>query len=236
LSPILVRPVREQLEHDRVIRLIQAARTKRKVEVAMNLGAEETAGVGAPGHREFPDLVVFSLEGGRRVQAVVEVETAESVNYLEALAQWAHYARFKVPFHLYVPAGSADAARRFCADHGIAVDELWTFHHVGEQVRFTLAQKSGASPRSRKAPSPGARPPAAPAPGRSGVAGRKAAPAARTPAAKRAAVRPPVKTKASGRRAARAKPVRPARKSSAAGKTPRASTAKRPARKATRRK
>jgi len=44
LSPILVRPVREQLEHDRVIRLLQA-KLKRKHDVAMNVGDEQTAGL-----------------------------------------------------------------------------------------------------------------------------------------------------------------------------------------------
>ena len=46
LSPILVRPVREQLEHDRVIRLLQA-KYKRKFDVAINPGHEQTAPVGA---------------------------------------------------------------------------------------------------------------------------------------------------------------------------------------------
>ena len=45
LSPILVRPVREQLEHDRVIRLLQA-KYKRKFEVAINPGNEQNAPVG----------------------------------------------------------------------------------------------------------------------------------------------------------------------------------------------
>ena len=36
MSPILVRPVREQLEHDRIIRLLQV-RLKRKGEVVANI-------------------------------------------------------------------------------------------------------------------------------------------------------------------------------------------------------
>jgi hypothetical protein len=42
VSPILVRPVREQLEHDRIIRLLQA-KYKRKFDVAINPGTEQTA-------------------------------------------------------------------------------------------------------------------------------------------------------------------------------------------------
>ena len=103
MSPILVRPVREQLEHDRVIRLLQQDLQKRKVEVGINPGAEQNASVGSGTRKEFPDAVVYSLEKGKKVVAVVEVETGESVNHLEAMAQWAHLAKLRVPFHLYVP-------------------------------------------------------------------------------------------------------------------------------------
>ena len=40
VSPILVRPVREQLEHDRVIRLLQV-RLKRRDEVQTNIGEDQ---------------------------------------------------------------------------------------------------------------------------------------------------------------------------------------------------
>lgn len=226
MSPILVRPVREQLEHDRVIRLIQAARTKRKVEVAANPGAEQTTGVGAAGRREFPDLIVYSLEGGRKVQAVVEVETSESVNHLEALAQWAHYSRLKVPFHLYVPTGSADAARRFCADHQIAVDELWTYHHVGDQVRFNLIYKNPQSGSPRRSASAE----------RAGGSAAEAAQAPRKAAARTAAKRSPAAAK-TGRRGGGKSPQPPARKGHAARKSSGSATAsKGAAKKATRRK
>ena len=103
MSPILVRPVREQLEHDRIIRLLQA-RSRRRYEVGINPGSEQNAPVGIGPKAVYPDVVLYSQERGRKVQGVVEVETGESVNHLEALAQWAHFARLKVPFHLYVPA------------------------------------------------------------------------------------------------------------------------------------
>jgi hypothetical protein len=45
VSPILVRPVREQLEHDRVIRLLQA-KYRRNFDVGMNPGSEQNAAVG----------------------------------------------------------------------------------------------------------------------------------------------------------------------------------------------
>src|SRR5499427_6589818 len=92
LSPILVRPVREQLEHDRIIRQLQA-KFKRKYEALINPGNEQTASVGNPPQALYPDLVLNSLERGRKLLGVVEVETGESVNHLEALAQWAHFGK-----------------------------------------------------------------------------------------------------------------------------------------------
>ena len=151
MSPILVRPVREQLEHDRIIRQLQT-KFKRKHEVGINPGAEQNAPVGTGAIPLYPDLVLTSLERGRRLQGVVEVETGESVNHLEALAQWAHYSRTRVPFHLYVPAGMVDVARRLCEDNQIYVAEIWSYHSVGDQVRFTLVH------RSRQAPPPPPRP------------------------------------------------------------------------------
>jgi hypothetical protein len=151
LSPILVRPVREQLEHDRVIRLLQADLAKKKVEVGINPGAEQNAAVGGGSRREFPDAVLYSTEKGKKLIAVVEVETAESVNHLEAMSQWAHLARLKVPFHLYVPTASVDVARRLSQDHAIPVTEIWSYHQVGEQFRFTLIYPP---PRGRAAGTP----------------------------------------------------------------------------------
>jgi hypothetical protein len=174
VSPILVRPVREQLEHDRVIRLLQA-KNRRRYEAGINPGAEQNAVVGTGPAARYPDLVLQSLDRGHRLQAVVEVETGESVNHLEALAQWAHFARLKVPFYLYVPAGMVEVARRLCEDNQIHVSEIWSYHAIGDQVRFTIVH------RSREVPSPAPRKQAQPAaaPRRSSSQGRGAKPAAR---------------------------------------------------------
>ncbi len=188
MSPILVRPVREQLEHDRVIRLLQA-KNRRRFEVGINPGAELNVPVGSGPSALYPDLVLQSPERGHRLQAVVEVETGESVNHLEALAQWAHYARLRVPFHLYVPAGMVDVARRLCEDNQIHVAEIWSYHAIGDQVRFTLVHRSREAPaaaaRKRAAEAPGAPPrkrPASPAvaPRRTPAATRKAKSSSRT--------------------------------------------------------
>jgi hypothetical protein len=137
----LVRPVREQLEHDRIIRLLHG-KNRRRYDAGMNPGAEQNVGVGSGPAALFPDVVLHSPERGRRLEAVIEVETTESVNHLEALAEWAHFARLRTPFHLYVPAGMVDVARRLCEDNNIAVTEVWSYHSIGEDVRFTLIHRA----------------------------------------------------------------------------------------------
>ena len=145
MSPILVRPVREQLEHDRLIRLLHT-KFRRKYDAGMNPGTEQNAPVGTGPSPLFPDLVLLSADRGRKLQVVVEVETGESVNHLEALAQWAHFGRLRAAFHLYVPAGMVDVARRLCEDNQIHVGEIWSYHIVGDQPRFTLVHRSKEAP------------------------------------------------------------------------------------------
>ena len=176
MSPILVRPVREQLEHDRVIRLLQA-KYKRKFDVAINPGNEQTAPVGPPASPWYPDLVLQSGERSKKLLGVVEVETAESLNNLEAMSQWATFAKLRVPFHLYVPASGVDSARRLCSDLQIQAAEMWAYHSIGEQIRFTLVSRTQGPERPREVvtPRPAAPPPVA---------------AARPKTARTAAVRP----------------------------------------------
>jgi hypothetical protein len=211
VSPILVRPVREQLEHDRVIRLLQA-KNRRRYEVGINPGAELNVPVGTGPSALYPDLVLQSPERGHRVQVVVEVETGESVNHLEALAQWAHYGRLRVPFHLYVPAGMVDVARRLGEDNQIHISEIWSFHAIGDQVRFTLVHRSrevpGGTARKRAPETPAAvarkRTPEAPAP----VARKRAASPAPAPRRSPAATRTVKSSSRTGRKPAKKKPAR----------------------------
>lgn len=145
MSPILVRPVREQLEHDRIIRLLHS-KSRRKYDAGMNPGAEQNAPVGSGSSALYPDLVLHSLERGRRLEVVVEVETGESVNHLEALAQWTHFARIKAAFHLYVPSAMVEVARRLCEDNHLVVHEIWAYNGIGDDVRFALIHKSKEAP------------------------------------------------------------------------------------------
>lgn len=149
MSPILTRPVREQLEHDRVIRQLQA-RYKRKNEVIINPGNEQNQSVTVGELVVFPDLLLFA-EGGRRLVGTVEVETGESVNSIEARAEWGVYTKLKVPLHLYVPPVCVDAVKRICAEYQIVVSELWTYTTSFDQVRFTMVHRSPDTPVAKVA-------------------------------------------------------------------------------------
>jgi len=203
LSPILVRPVREQLEHDRVIRLLQA-KYKRKFETAINPGHEQNAPVGGP-PPWFPDLVLQSSEKSRRLMGVVEVETTESINHLEAMSQWAAFSRLRVPFHLYVPAGSIDSARRLANDQQISIAELWSFNAFGDQIRFTLVHRANNQPEPKAAARP-AKVAASPRP--AAPRGRTASPPAPARTARRPAAAAPARRKPAVAAKAKASPPR----------------------------
>jgi len=192
LSPILVRPVREQLEHDRIIRLLQA-KLKRKHDVVINTGDEQASGIKIGVGQMFPDLVLSSPDKARRLEGIIEVETGESVNHLEAMAQWAHFGRVRAPFHLYVPTAAVDIARRLCTENQVGVSEIWSYHSIGDQTRFLLVQRFNHQP---------VREPAPPKPDR--------------PAVKKPETKPKPKAKASPKPAAKtgkaAKPAKATRK------------------------
>jgi hypothetical protein len=207
LSPILVRPVREQLEHDRIIRLLQA-KCRRKYDAGINPGSEQVSPVGSGPTAVYPDVVLSSLDRSRRLETVIEVETGESVNHLEALAQWVPYSKLKAGFHLYVPSGMVEVARRLCEDNHIEVTEIWSYHSVGEDVRFTLIHKSAQKPQE-PVPSPRRAPVVAAA-----AAHRKAAAeGTKRPArsVKAASPRKPVKKAARGQARPSAQASSPAR-------------------------
>jgi hypothetical protein len=198
VSPILTRPVREQLEHDRVIRQLQG-KYKRKTEVVINPGNEQNQSVTVGELVVFPDVLVFA-EGGRKLLMTVEVETGESVNAIEARAEWGVYSKLKVPLHLYVPPAYVDAVRRICAEYQILVSEIWTYTTSFDQVRFTIVHRDANAPVV-KIPEKVAKP-----------APKPSAPAAK-PAAKSAAKKPaPAKAKPKAKAKPAAKKAKPAPK------------------------
>ena len=204
MSPILVRPVREQLEHDRIIRLLHG-KFRRKYEAGMNPGIEQNMPVGSGPTALYPDLVLLAQDRGHKLQIIIEIETGESVNHLEALAQWAHYGRVRAAFHLYVPANMVDVARRLTEDNQIHVAEVWSYHVVGDEPRFTLVHRNREAISAQAKARPVARvavpgPPSGPAP-------RERAP--------KPAPKPPAKTPAKPTKTVKAKPVRTTTKAKA---------------------
>jgi hypothetical protein len=151
VSPILVRPVREQLEHDRIIRLLQV-KLKRKHEVIANIGEDQSTSVKIGPLQIFPDLVLTTTDRARKLMGTVEVETSESVNHLEARSQWAHLGRARAPFHLYVPLGSVDIARRLAAENQVHISEIWSFHTIGDQTHFRLVHRTPDDARRSNGP------------------------------------------------------------------------------------
>jgi hypothetical protein len=216
VSPIFIRPVREQLEHDRLIRFLQP-KYKKKFEAAdMNVGDEQSFPVKIGAATFFPDLV---LSSGKKLGGVVEVETAESVNNLEAMAQWVHFSRARVPFHLYVPVNAYDAARRLSDANQARIAELWTYRPTNDGfdlVRMfhdaSAGSGRGAAPdraeKPQKTEKPAAKPAAPkPQPAKPAKAAKPVKPAAK-PAVKPAR---PAKAKPA-KKAAKPKAVKPAKK------------------------
>ena len=194
MSPIFVRPVREQLEHDRLIRFLQAKYKKKQLEVVVNVGDERLNPVKIGPGTFFPDLV---MTAGKKLAGLVEVETGESVNNLEAMAQWVHFSRARVPFHLYVPVTGYDTARRLCEANGARPAEIWTYRVTldgFDLVRMfhdaaASAVKPAAKPAAKAAPPPKPKPKPAP------LAKKAKAPKAKAPKAPK--VKKPAKPAAS---------------------------------------
>ncbi len=201
MTPILVRPVREQLEHDRVIRELQS-RWRRKYTVLINQGAEQAASISVGEMVLYPDLIL-TAPGGRRPEIIVEVETGESVNNLEAMAEWVRLAKAKAEFHLYVPAGSVEAALRLCHAHHVPFAEICSYHAIGDQIRWVTVHKAAPPKRAahREAPAPAARTVTPRRPSGNGAAARK-------PLSRRAAKPTTAATRVRPKKAAAAKPAR----------------------------
>jgi hypothetical protein len=144
VSPILIRPVREQLEHDRLIRYL-ANKYKKKHEVSLNVGDDQIAPVKIGPLTLYPDVV---WTDGKRLAGLAEVETSESVNNLEAMAQWVHFSRAKVPFHLYVPVQGYDASRRLCEANQAKVSEIWTYRASMDGFDLVRAYADASAPVS----------------------------------------------------------------------------------------
>jgi hypothetical protein len=151
VSPIYVRPAREQHEHDRLIRFLQRqlqAKHKKKLEIAINPGDEQTTAVKVGTTSLFPDLV---LAEGKTLAGIVEIETGESVNNLEAMHQWVPFSKIKVPFHLYVPVPGYDTAKRLMQAYQARVTEIWTYRPANDGFDLVRMHTDPAATSAGKA-------------------------------------------------------------------------------------
>lgn len=223
MSPIYVRPAREQIEHDRLIRHLQSKYKKKFSDVIVNIdGQEPQTAVKIGALTLYPDIVMMD---GKKLSGLAEVETGESVNNLEAMAQWTHFAQTRVPFHLYVPVQGYESARRLCDSYQIKAGEIWTYRPAMDgfdlvRMHADPAAANGARGGKAAVLAPVTPPkPVAPAPT-----------AAPVPEPAKAAAKPAVKPTEAPAKAAKAKPVAKAPKSA---KAPKAKTvpvkAKKPA-------
>ena len=141
MSPILVRPVREQLEHDRVIRLLQV-KLKRKHEVIANIGEDQSTsikiGPAADLSRPRPDDRRSGPEtdgNGRSGDLGIGQPPRGAV----AVGPSRPRARAVSSLR---SAGSVDIARRLAAENHVNVTEIWSFHTIGDQTHFRLVQRT----------------------------------------------------------------------------------------------
>jgi hypothetical protein len=221
VSPIYVRPAREQSEHDRLIRHLQI-KYKRKFDAAINIdGLEPPTPVKLGAGTFYPDVVLTSA---KKLAGLVEVETGESVNNLEVMAQWVHFSKARVPFHLYVPVHGYEAAKRLCDGYHVSVSELWTYRptHEGFDLVRMHADASAARTPATASAGPARAKPAVPA-----VAAPKPdvkpAPKAAAPAVKPTKPAPKAKPAARPKPArvtVKSKPAKPAARPAAKAKKP----------------
>ena len=74
-----------------------------------------------------------------------------SVNHLEAMAQWSHFAKARGAFYLYVPAGLADVAQRLCEATKTNVTEIWVYYAIDSQAKFSMSYRSRRARAAAKA-------------------------------------------------------------------------------------
>src|SRR5215212_11596651 len=114
------RDEKNQQEHDTLLEMISRKITIPQWRLVTNPGAQQNAAVPYPTSAgqalAYPDIVAHE-KFTKKLAAVGEVETADSVTAAEAEAEWALYTSLAPRFFLYVPAELApeakDILRRF---------------------------------------------------------------------------------------------------------------------------
>ena len=114
---MLNRSYRNQSIHDKVIQVAALNLDRRNHDVYTNPNNERNVWIGD----NYPDIIM-SKKGTSTVEFIIEVETADSVNIVEATNQWKKYAtEIKASFYILVPLTHKLIAINLCKQVGISV-------------------------------------------------------------------------------------------------------------------
>jgi hypothetical protein len=105
-----------QTLHDRVIQVASDQLDRTNHDVYINPSSQHNAWIGD----NYPDIIM-TKKGNMIPEFIIEVETAESVNIIEATNQWKKYAaEIKASFYLLVPLSHKNEAINLCKQIGIS--------------------------------------------------------------------------------------------------------------------
>jgi hypothetical protein len=139
------RDEKNQQKHDTLLEMIS-----RKIKIPVwdlqtNPGAEQNVGVAYPSAEgqavAYPDLVAHE-RFTKKLAAVGEVETEDSVTDAEAAEEWALYAHLAPKFFLYLPKECEDEGKRLLRKHRIRPEGLFLYRFT-EKNLFVVERAKG---------------------------------------------------------------------------------------------
>lgn len=120
--------------HDRVIQAAASRLDSANYDIYTNPGSQKNNGIG----QNYPDIIL-TRKGDLTVQFIIEVETADSINAVEA-QQWKKYAtEINASFYILVPIHAKQLAVLLCKQIGISARfGTYSLDHYGNvtDVRY----------------------------------------------------------------------------------------------------
>jgi len=111
-----IRNYTSQSIHDKVIQVAATQLNKSNHDVFINPGSLHNVWIGD----NYPDIVM-TKKGTMVAEFIIEVETPDTVNIIEATNQWKKYAlEIKASFYLLVPLSHKNLAISLCKQVGIS--------------------------------------------------------------------------------------------------------------------
>ncbi len=108
-------PINQNL-HDKVINFAARKLDDKNYDIYTNPNIEKNAGIGS----FYPDIILTE-KGKSTVKFIIEVETIDSLNIIEATNQWKKYStEIKCSFYLLVPYNFKNLAISLCKQIGIS--------------------------------------------------------------------------------------------------------------------